>query len=195
MSRRLLDSVATPAPAATADAWWPLADCEERVPPALRPWLAEPGLLTARVRETCGSDMRLRLIRLEPARLEPAVQHRLGVTDGDCLQRDVDIGCGCSTWVFARSLFPASTVREHPWLRELGHTGLGEQLAQVEYVRREPLEYRELDQAHPLFQAAVGAVGPLNGTLWARRAVYRLGGSPILVQEVFLPALAGCADS
>jgi chorismate-pyruvate lyase len=29
-------------------------------------------------------------------------------------------------------------------------------------------------------------------TVWARRAVYRLSGWPILVQEVFLPALARC---
>jgi chorismate-pyruvate lyase len=28
--------------------------------------------------------------------------------------------------------------------------------------------------------------------LWARRAVYHLSGAPILVQEVFLPALGHC---
>jgi chorismate-pyruvate lyase len=28
--------------------------------------------------------------------------------------------------------------------------------------------------------------------VWARRAVYRLGGWPILVQEVFLPGLGHC---
>jgi chorismate--pyruvate lyase len=195
MSRRLLDPIAQTALTVMADTWHTLADCEDRVPPALRPWLAEPGLLTARVREACGNEMSLRMIRLETSRLEPVLQHRLGVTDADCLQRDVEIGCARATWVFARSLFPATTVGRYPWLRELGDTGLGEQLAQVEYVRREPLEYRELDAGHPLLQAAAAAVGPMDGPLWARRAVYRLGGCPILVQEVFLPALALGADS
>jgi chorismate--pyruvate lyase len=185
--------VATPWAAGpeSGDDWLSLADCAARVPPALMPWLAEPGLLTSRVRAHCGAPTRLRLLRLEPAPMDPAIAHRLGVDDATCLLREIEFTCGPRRWVFAQSVLPQSTVRSHPWLHELGERGLGESMSAVEDVRREPLEYLELSAGHPLARAACpeeSACGPL----WARRAVYRLGGPPILVQEVFLPALGRC---
>jgi chorismate--pyruvate lyase len=82
-------------------------------------------------------------------------------------------------------------VQQHPWLRDLGDNGLGESLSSIEDVRREPLEYTELRERHALAVAA-GSVPAPGATLWARRAVYRLAGWPILVQEVFLPELGRC---
>ena len=177
--------------ASGADAWVPLADCEHRVPEALRPWLAEPGLLTARVRAACGEATLLRMLRLVPAPLAPHLRTRLGGDDSGCLLREVEINCGATRWVFAQSVFPDSTVERYPWLGELGDNGLGESLARVADVRREPLEYIELAPTHELARAALGTVRA-GGPLWARRAIYRLGGSPILVQEVFLPGLGRC---
>jgi chorismate--pyruvate lyase len=192
MSGRLLDPQVRPSDARPAGSWWMFADCAERVPQELRPWLTEPGLLTARVRAVCGPGTRLRLLGLRPAPLEPEWQLRMGIADRSCLLRDVEIGCHEARWVFARSVFPDSTVSQHPWLRELGDTGLGEYLAQVGEVRRETLEYRELRPGHALFTAAAQGAD-LAGPLWARRAVYRLVDAPILVQEVFLPALGPAA--
>jgi chorismate--pyruvate lyase len=188
----LLD-VAPPWPAgpAAGGAWLSLAEYAARVPPALMPWLAEPGLLTSRVRAECGAPARLRLLRLEPSPLDPGIAQRLGVDDRTCLLREIEFTCGPSRWVFAQSVLPQSTVRCHPWLRDLGERGLGESLSAVEDVRREPLEYLELPARHPLARAACPE-DPACGPLWARRAVYRLGGPPILVQEVFLPALGRC---
>lgn len=176
---------------ATSDVWLSLAECAPRVPPALMAWLAEPGLLTNRVRAQCGTPTRLRLLRLEPAPLDPAIAHRLAVEDAACLLREIEFTCGPRRWVFAQSVLPQSTVRRHPWLRELGERGLGESMSAVEDVRREPLEFLELPAGHPLARAACPDE-PACGPLWARRAVYRLGGPPILVQEVFLPALGRC---
>jgi len=168
--------------------WTTLEECIGRAPEALRPWLSEPGLLTARVRAAGGPEARLCLLRLEPAPLDPELARRLGVDDSGCLLREIEFTCRDRRWIFAQSVFPESTVEAHPWLRRLGDRGLGETLSAVEDVRREPLEYRELDPEHPLAQASSPA-GGLEGRLWARRAVYRLAGRPILVQEVFLPAL------
>ena len=192
MIQPLLD-VATPWAAAPAagDAWLTLAECEARVPPLLVPWLAEPGLLTNRVRAECGASARLRLLRLEPAPMDPEVAHRLGVDDTTCVLREIEFTCGARRWVFAQSVFPQSTLWRYPWLRELGEQSLGESLAAVEDVRREPLEFIALRDRHPLARAALQGE-PGDGVLWARRTVYRLGGPPILVQEVFLPALGRC---
>jgi chorismate--pyruvate lyase len=157
----------------------------------LLPWLAEPGLLTARVRAACGEAMSLRMLRLERAALALPLRNRLGVEDAVCLLREVEISCGANRWIFAQSVFPVSTVERYPLLGELGDKGLGESLARVEDVRREPLEYAELAPTHELARAAFGGRGP-GRAVWARRAIYRLGGWPILVQEVFLPGLGHC---
>jgi chorismate--pyruvate lyase len=190
MAQPLLDAVSPPDAPDRGEAWAPLEECGARVPAVLAPWLAEPGLLTARVRAACGAATRLRLLKLEPAPMDRRIARRLGVDDVACLLREIEFTCGASRWIFAQSVFPQSTVERYPWLRELGENGLGESLSAVEDVRREPLEYLELQASHPLAQAA-GTPGDAE-PLWARRAVYRLGGWPILVQEVFLPSLGRC---
>jgi len=68
MAQPLLDAASSRrAGPGGGEEWLPLADCAERVPQALMPWLAEPGLLTSRVREQGGAAVRLRLLRMEPA--------------------------------------------------------------------------------------------------------------------------------
>jgi len=190
MAQPLLDAVLPAHPPAGGDAWLPYAECRDRVPAALEPWLAEPGLLTARVRAACGTATRLHMLRLDPAPLDAHVARRLGVEDATCLLREIEFTCGARRWIFAQTVLPLSSVKHHPWLRELGDRALGESLSAVEDARREPLEYLELHGRHPLAQAA--GADASTGSLWARRAVYRLGDWPILVQEVFLPALGRC---
>jgi chorismate--pyruvate lyase len=174
-----------------ANDWVRLDDCLRLAPAELHPWLAEPGLLTARVRRACGDATSFRLLRLEPAALDPGLALRMGVNDAGCLLREIEFACAAARWIFAQSVFPYGTVRQHPWLGELGGTALGESLLGQPDVSREPLEYCALPAEHELAIAAGGAVGALQ-PLWARRAVYHLSGSPILVQEVFLPALGHC---
>jgi len=123
--------------------------------------------------------MQLNLLRVTPAALAPGLASRMNVEDRHCLYRDVELCCEGRRWIYARSVFPDSTVRAHPWLAELGGNGLGEALARVAQVQREPLEYLELEPMHELARAR----------LWARRKLYRLASGPILVQEVLLPAL------
>ena len=190
MVQPLLDVVTAGLAPAGDDVWLPFGEIRGRVPPALEPWLAEPGLLTARVRAACGTATRLRLLRLVPVPIDPRVARRLGSNDHTCLLREIEFTCGPRRWIFAQSVLPQSTVQQHPWLRELGDNGLGESLNAVEDVRREPLEYLELHGGHDLALAA-GVADP-GQRVWARRAVYRLGAWPIMVQEVFLPALGRC---
>lgn len=172
--------------------WSPLTSIEARAPRELLSWLAEPGLLTARVRALCGPGMQFRMLGpLRDAPLSASLQERLGVEDDRCLLREVEFCCGDRRVVFAQTVLPGSTVARFPWLHELGDAPIGETLRQsAESLEREPLEYAALDACHMLVSAALGAAASNPaGTLWARRAVYRLGGLPILVQEVFLPAL------
>lgn len=165
--------------------WMCLDDCLDRAPQVLHPWLAEPGLLTALVRRACGCETQFRLLRVERSPLSATLANRMGVDDTGCLVREIEFACGSVRWVFAQSVFPDSTVRQHPWLAELGNVALGESLLGQPEVSRQPLEYREIAANEELAVAA----GGLDRPAWARRAVYRLSAAPILVQEVFLPAL------
>lgn len=175
-------------PAADAgDAWVRLDDCLDRAPRALHAWLAEPGLLTARVRRACGDATRFRLLGIERTLLAPSLARRMRVADAGCLVREIEFACGATRWIFAQSVFPDSTVAQHPWLADLGNFALGESLLRRGDVSREPLEYRELAPREVLAAAA----GIAAETAWARRAVYHVSDAPILVQEVFLPALTG----
>jgi fumarylpyruvate hydrolase len=169
--------------------WSPLAVVAPRAPRELLSWLAEPGLLTARVRALCGAAMVFRRLG-EPrsAPLPASLRQRLGVAGGDCLLREIEFCATAKRLVFAQTVLPEATLARHPWLRELGDSPLGETLRQSDQpLEREPLEYAELAPDDPL--AAAAGAAPASQPLWARRAVYRLGGLPILVQEVFLPEL------
>jgi chorismate--pyruvate lyase len=173
--------------------WSPLGTIEPIAPPDLLSWLAEPGLLTDRVRALCGERMRFRMLGpLRDATLPLELRARLRVSDQRCLLRDIEFRCDDERIVYAQTVLPDSTLSRYPWLRELGDSPIGETLRRAEEpLEREPLEYAELPPQDDLARAALdaGSADPVRGALWARRAVYRLGGEPILVQEVFLPAL------
>lgn len=172
--------------------WLPLERIERFAPPGLRSWLAEPGLLTARIRALCGDRMRFRMLGpLRLARLSEELQARLDLADRRCRLREIEFRCDAERIVFAQTVLPESTVAAYPWLRELGDSPIGESLRRADTaLEREPLEYAALPPRHALAIAASDASPDAQQVdLWARRALYRLGGRPILVQEVFLPAL------
>jgi chorismate--pyruvate lyase len=173
-------------PGPVEPAWASLEACAARAPASLLPWLAEPGLLTARVRAAGGAATQFRMLRLEPAPLPDSLKFRLRVGDVRGLVREIEFACNGVRWIFAQSVFPDSTLARYPWLLDLGESPLGEALRRVADTVREPLEYAELPADHELARAAQPQGG---GSLWSRRAVYRLAGAPIIVQEVFLPAL------
>ena len=177
---------------AASSPWTTLDLVAAPVPPTLRSWLTEPGLLTARIRELCGERMRFRMLGpLRALPLSDELQARLGGVDQKGLAREIEFRCLTERVVYAQTVLPDSTVRAHPWLRELGDSPIGESLRRAGgALAREPLEYAPLPPEHVLALAASEGSPDARGvTLWARRAIYRLDGLAILVQEVFLPAL------
>ena len=65
---------------------------------------------------------------------------------------------------------------------------LGEALF-TDHASRLGLTYRRLEHDHPLYRAARRHTGLTMPHLWARRSVFCLNGHPLLVTEVFLPAI------
>ena len=117
--------------------WSPLATVSGRVPQDLLSWLAEPGMLTARVRALCGPAMGFRRLgRLRDSELSTSLRDRLKVDDETCLLREVEFCASGERIVYAQTVLPASTVDRYPWLRELGDSPLGEALRQVDDTAR-----------------------------------------------------------
>lgn len=156
---------------------------------SLRPWLIGHGLLSSRLRTTCGEKFALRLVDQWTGLLTSSQKSALRADDNAGLFRDVEMFNGDQVWVFAQTVTPDSTLSRHSWLAELGDTPLDETLNGLSGVERTSYEYawvpvEELLTARALRDAEVKPAG-----LWARRCRVALRGAPLLMQEVFLPAM------
>ena len=82
---------------AHASHWSPLNAVSARVPHDLLSWLAEPGMLTARVRALCGPEMGFRRLgRLRESALSTPLRERLKIDDEACLLREIEFCCDVS---------------------------------------------------------------------------------------------------
>lgn len=106
------------------------------------------------------------------------------------LVREVFLYCGERPAVFARSVLMPTGLRG-PWhaLDDLGSRPLGAALFADPRVKRMPLRFRKINPHHPLYHRATVPLSTRPPHLWARRSVFCLGGRPLLVTEVFLPAI------
>ena len=139
----------------------------------LRSWLLTPGLLTQRLRDSCGAQYHMRRL---PERERP-----------NELWREVELCCGDTIWVFARTRFPNTTLAAEPWLRHIGDTPLGEAMASHGGCARGEFTYAELGQHHEVVATAVNRASVAPRALWVRRSVFTLRGGEFELQEVFLP--------
>src|SRR6202011_799664 len=155
----------------------------------LRPWLIGKGLLTLRLKEACSGRFALRLGDQWTGLLTAAHKSALRIPDNAGLVRDVEMCCGEHVWVFAQTIMPDSTLCAHPWLAELGESALGETLSDLSGVERSSYEYAWLPVEEPVTARALRAAEVRPAGLWARRSRVSLRGAPLLMQELFLPAI------
>lgn len=153
-------------------------------------WLRDRGSLTLRLQQRCG-DFRVR--RLRQVMDRPNADERRLLHLRACqraLVREVLLLCGETVLVFAHSVIPLKGLHG-PWrgLSKLGQRPLGTTLFADPRVRRLPLTSRRLDRRHPLYRGLSAQQPDLPRQLWARRSLFFLDGQPILVTEVFLPAV------
>ena len=154
----------------------------------LAAWLAADGSLTAHIRRV-GHDFAVRRLvqRCMSALPEEAalLRHRQGATVREVLLMEGDVPL-----VFAHSV----TSHRHtsgPWrtLCGLGSRPLAELLFADRSVIRQPLHYRAVTAVDPLGQRILKALPQSKFPLWARRSAFYKDDAPLLVTEVFLPAI------
>lgn len=161
------------------------------LPPQLRPWLLDTGSLTQRLIHCCHGQFRLEVLsqgwgypQLNEARALALPLRRRA------LIRQVYLLCDETPWVFARTVIPERSLRgRQRRLKRLGNRPLGAVLFADPSMRRSPMELTRIDHGQRLFRRAVGKSGSPSTTIWGRRSLFRLGRSPLLVSEIFLPEL------
>ncbi|MBM3356573.1 MAG: chorismate lyase [Betaproteobacteria bacterium] len=148
------------------------------------------GSLTARIQARCAA-FHVKLL-FQGARRANRDERILGAARGarEVLVREVCLYCRTSPVVFAHSVLRRRELRG-PWrsLARLGARPLGAALFANPRVRRYPLKFRKLDARDELHARARAVLGARLPALWARRSLFTLRGSPILVTEVFLPGI------
>jgi chorismate--pyruvate lyase len=155
----------------------------------VRPWLIGKGLLTLRMKAVCDERFSLRLVDQWTGLLGAAHKSALGSADNAGLFRDVELCCGEQVWVFAQTIMPDSTLCAHPWLAELGDSALGETLSDLSGVERSSYEYAWLPVEDSVTARALRDAEIKPAGLWARRSRLSLRGAPLLMHELFLPAI------
>jgi chorismate--pyruvate lyase len=155
----------------------------------VRPWLIGKDLVTVRMKAICGEHFALRVVDQWSGLLGAGHKAALRSADSDALYRDVEMSHGEHIWVFEQTVMPDSTLSAHPWLAELGDSALGETLGDLSGMQRSFYEYAWLPAAEPVTARALRNAEVKPAGLWARRARLALRGAPLLIQELFLPAM------
>ena len=155
----------------------------------LRRWLTDRGSLTARLERHAGPIkvkvlfQGLRRVNRDEAFLFESPVARV-------LVREVLLLRGTKPLVFAHTVVAPGALRG-AWrsVTALGSRPLGAALFADPRIARFPLRQKKLPLSHPLHRRAAGQLKKQAPPLWARRSIFAAGDSPILVSEVFLPAI------
>lgn len=171
---------------------WRARPSRAGTPSFLRPWLTARGSLTARIGARCG-QFSVSVLRQSLGRAHPDEAAVLGLRSGERVWvREVLLLADGIPVVFARSILPRRNVRG-AWnlFRGIGSRPLGAALFADPRIERMPLTSSCIDARDARYHRAIEATGIDDAPhrLWARRSVFRLHRRPLLVTEVFLPAI------
>lgn len=166
-----------------------------RAPREMRGWLTDDHSLTARIRARC-ERFSLQVVSQGKGVVLPDELAALGVHRHSALwQREVLLIADGEPVVFARSLVAMPTIPA-AWhlLHGLGGRPLATVLFNDPRVHRSPLEAARLDARDTRWHHAARATGlAALPALWARRSVFHRSAVPLLITEVFLPAIRNLA--
>jgi len=156
---------------------------------ALRGWLTDPGSLTARLQRHAGA-IKVKVLYQGLRRTNRDEQFLFTSTTAQVMVREVLLSRGATPLVFAHTVFAPDSLRG-AWRRiaGLGSRPLGAALFADPRIARFPLRQKKLPRTHPLYCRAAAQLQKSPPSLWARRSIFAVGRSPILVSEVFLPAI------
>jgi len=164
------------------------------VPEAVLRWLLDPASLTKRIQSACRGRFRVAVLNQGYARPHLNELQVLGMrAPAWGFVREVHLLCDDVPWVFARTVIPRTTLTgPRRRLTHLKSRPLGAVLFADPTMERGPVEIARLTGGDKLYPTAMRRLQAQTPEIWGRRSVFRLGGKPLLVSEIFLPAIPPC---
>jgi chorismate--pyruvate lyase len=164
-----------------------------RAPRKWQPWLSDTGSLTQKIEQAIGQKLEVQVLRDCPQSLNSDESRYFHFRIRRCRVREVLLCANNVPLVMAHSVIPtfSASGSNHAVLR-LGTKPLGAVLfakTQKHSTPKLPRDIARLDRSSALWKRCSKNYPGLNSPLWARRTLYQLKGHPILVNEIFLPAL------
>lgn len=162
-----------------------------RVAKEMRTWLYHDASLTARLVAACPEGFRVEVLKQRYARVQVNEARLLGIPPRQlALLREVYLYCGSVRVVYARSIIPLKTLTgRQKRLAYLGDRPLGGFLFSCPTMQRGQVQLAAIRSDDLVHQRATQSVDENNDILWGRRSVFRLDDKPLIVAEVFLPAI------
>ena len=121
----------------------------------------------------------------------PSESSILGIPKGlRSMLREVELRCDTQTWIFARTLIPATNLKGGAKrLAFLKNKPLGAVLFADPNTKRLAIEVAKIDSRHDIFYRATKNLAFTPTELWGRRTLFVFSGKKLLVNEIFLPTL------
>ena len=174
---------------------WNRVDSGElhQAPRKWQSWLGDTGSLTQKIELAIGQKLEVLVLRDCRQNLNSDEGRYFHFKINRCRVREVLLCVNGIPLVMAHSIIPtaSSSGSNHDVLR-LGKKPLGAVLfAKTRmHSKKKPMrEIARLDKQSVLWKKCFKQFPELPKTAWARRTLYNLKGRPLLVSEVFLPAL------
>lgn len=162
------------------------------VPQFIISWLLDTGSLTQRLIAACQGHLEVQVLDQALCRPMLSEAQALAVPVHELAWvRQVHLLCNNKPLVFARTVIPIrSLMGPRRRLIHLGSRPLGALLFADKSMRRGAMQIARLTPQHAMFPVAIRYLRKRPAAIWGRRSVFYLGGSPLLVSEVFLPKVA-----
>jgi len=162
----------------------------------MRTWLYNDASLTARLIAGCNNDFHVKVLKQRYARVLRNEELILGMPHRRfALLREVVLYCHDTPVVYARSVIPLQTLTgKQTRLAHLGSRPLGGFLFSCASMQREAIELAELLPGDPVYNQAMRDEDNPVEPIWGRRSIFRLANKPLLVAEIFLPAIVAVND-
>ncbi|GAC1409145.1 MAG: chorismate lyase [Burkholderiaceae bacterium] len=145
--------------------------------------------MTKQLHQRYATDVTVHVLRDRPG---PLISDKTGL----CVPRqdrghvrEVVLHGGGRPLVAARTVFTSRGLRTNAKLTRLGSRPLGELLFDHGKAQWTVREYAKLTPQCPAFALVREAVGRTPKFCWARRSLFLLDHFPLLVTEIFLPAM------
>ncbi|HIF50877.1 MAG TPA: chorismate lyase [Thiotrichaceae bacterium] len=156
-------------------------------------FLFQEGSLTRFIQERCDGNFSIELLTESwCSPISDEIEFLSLPSDEITFLRESRLKCDTQTLVYARTVIPGKTLSgKNKKLTELGTTPLGDILFNDEMTYRTDMRYTKITIDCELHSKATKDSN-ITSELWGRQSLFYSDHQPLLVTEIFLPAILEC---